>query len=78
MHATKHRLRECGQALHGITGVQCVDVLANDAALNDPILEITLAKYDRVPPRVLRTLTDHDTGVYAISRHPDHIRVTAI
>lgn len=48
----------------GLPGVVGAEVVARDDALQRPMVELTIGPdYQRVPPRVLRCIAEHDLGV---------------
>jgi len=50
--------------LRALPGVVAVDVLDRDPRIQRPLVEVVVGPgYERVPPRVLRTIADHDLGV---------------
>jgi len=56
--------RDVATALRGLPGVVAVDVMERDPRIQRPLVEVVVGPgYERVPPRVLRTIADHDLGV---------------
>jgi len=79
LHEGPDHLREVGQKALGVTGVHAVDVVRHDGRLDRPVLELTVGEgYDRVPPRVLRHLAEHDVGVYSIAPRADWYMILAV
>ena len=62
--------RDLKTDLMGLPGVEAVTVsMSNPNVRERRTVRVTLAEgYVRVPPRVLRTLTDRDLGVVDVSR----------
>lgn len=74
------RLRQCGQACLGLSGVETADVLDVNGRAPVPVLELVVAPgFERVPPRVLRTLAEWDCGVIDVTTRgqPAHFVVVA-
>lgn len=70
--------RAAAESLAALPGVVAVDVIAGDPALGGPVVELAVGpKYQRVPPRVLRTLAEHDLGIHEMDRSGDYYRVVA-
>lgn len=66
------RMRQAGQVLLGLPGVVDVDVLTTDVRTGTPTLEICVGPdFDRVPPRVLRTLAEFDLGIDDVTTRGD-------
>lgn len=51
----------CAAALEALTGVVAASVLERDD-LDRPCIQVTVAPYERVPPRVHRTVAEYDFG----------------
>jgi hypothetical protein len=79
LHNGVAHLREVGQKALGVQGVAAVDVIEHDSRTDGPLLELTVgAGYDRVPPRVIRCLADHDCGIRAVTPQADWFIVIVI
>jgi len=67
-------------ALRALPGVEHVAITHVDPRVSDRrSLEVThAAGYERVPPRVLRTLAEHDCGVVDVTRQGEHPILLAI
>lgn len=76
-------IEECATArldIESLPGVISVSVSQDDPRLDRNVLEITVAPgYDRVPPRVLRTLARHDFGIRDVTPRgePAHLHIVA-
>jgi hypothetical protein len=65
------------QPLDGVIGV--VISTSNPGVGERRTVRVTLAAgYIRVPPKVMRTLTDRDLGVADVSRQGDHLELLAV
>jgi hypothetical protein len=65
------------QPLDGVIGV--VISTSNPGVGERRSVRVTLAAgYIRVPPKVMRTLTDRDLGVADVSRQGDHLELLAV
>lgn len=59
-----HQYHECAGTLVQLPGVRAADVIESDARLDRPSIEVTIGPgYERVPPRVLGVIRDHDFGI---------------
>lgn len=73
---TEHRPPEdydaLADALTALPGVIFADHVRDPVVPDRPIVEAVVGRdYDRLPPRVLRTIADHDFGVWDVSRRGD-------
>jgi len=59
----REQYQRCADALEALPGVRAADVLGNDGRLDRPCIEVVVGPaYERVPPRVHRTIAEHDFG----------------
>lgn len=59
---------KCANRLRSLPGVEAVDVNEDDPRVDGPLAECTIGPgFDRVPPRVLRTIADCDLGIDDVS-----------
>lgn len=69
-------------AIRALHGVLAVDVVAQDPRFAETrhTIEVVVTDYDRVPPKVLRELAEHDLGLWAVDREPasDTFRVVGV
>lgn len=66
------QLHDAADDLAGLPGVVATDVLDRDPRVQRPLLEITVGpRYERVPPRVLRKIAEHDLGTRSITPRPE-------
>ena len=64
---SKTEYDRAAEDLLGLAGVRAADVLDRDPRADRPLLELTVGPgYLRVPPRVLRSIANHDLGVRSI------------
>lgn len=83
MHrATLAACESAADAIRALQGVVAVDVVAQDPRFADTrhTIEVVVADYERVPPKVLREIANHDLGLWAVDREPasDTFRVVAV
>jgi hypothetical protein len=67
-HPTVEECEAAAADLRLLGGVEAVDVIERDPrfARDRPAVEVTVTgTYERVPPQVLRTLAEHDLGLWA-------------
>lgn len=66
------QLHDAADDLAGLPGVLAADVLDRDPRTQRPLLEVVAGPgYERVPPRVLRKIAEHDLGVRAVTPRPN-------
>jgi hypothetical protein len=53
----------CAGDLRDLTGVSFANVEYDHPDVDGPCLVVKVDPYERVPPRVLRTLTEYDLGI---------------
>lgn len=59
----REQFEECAADLEGLTGVRAADIHGTGSRLDRPYIEVTVGPgYERVPPRVSRTIAEHDFG----------------
>lgn len=76
-HAPVERYRECADALRTLPAVVAADVLETDIRTGTPTIEVVV-EAERVPPSVLRTLADHDRGIWDATHRGDPTHTVAI
>ena len=70
--ASPDQYRRFADDVGALPGVVAADVLDRDPRLQRPLCEVTVGpKYERVPPRVLRTVADYDLGLHDCSPRPE-------
>jgi hypothetical protein len=80
-HKSPEDLTDAADDLAALPGVVDVVTITPDARLDAFVVELTVGPgYQRVPPRVLRCLGDHDLGIHDVTTRgdPTHHIVTAI
>jgi hypothetical protein len=76
-HRSPERLEVAAEATARLPGVLTASVEWRED-YDRRVIELVVApEYERVPPRVLRRLTDHDCGVVDVSRQGTHRTVDA-
>ena len=76
-HRSRASLEAAAEHVAMLPGVVTSEVIDSDEYARPLVSVVVGTEYERVPPRILRRLTDHDCGIVDVSRQGTHRIVRA-